>query len=98
MKWTLTPGLLRGEHPAATLSFLYRAFCRLPQLIRLTCRRDTALAIEILMLRHEVTVLRRQVHRAALEPADRAVLAGLARLLPRQWLRRFFVQPETLLR
>ncbi len=50
------------------------------------------------MLRHEVGVLRRQVHRPALEPADRAVLAGLARLLPRQRLRRFFVQPQTLLR
>jgi hypothetical protein len=50
------------------------------------------------MLRHEVRVLRRQVHRPALEPADRAVLAGFARLLPHQRLRRFFVQPETLLR
>jgi len=80
------------------LSFLYRAFCRLLQLIGLTCRGDTYLAIEVVILRHEVTVLRRQVHRPALEPADRAVLAGLARLLPRQWLGRFFVQPETLLR
>lgn len=50
------------------------------------------------MLRHEVAVLRRQVHRPALEPADRAILAGLARLVPRQRLGRFFVQPETLLR
>jgi transposase len=50
------------------------------------------------MLRHEVAVLRRQVHRPALEPADRAVLAGLARLLPRRRLGRFFVRPETLLR
>ncbi len=56
------------------------------------------LAIEVVMLRHEVAVLRRQVHRPALEPTDRAVLAGLARLLPRQRLGRFFVQPETLLR
>ena len=50
------------------------------------------------MLRHEVAVLRRQVHRPMLEPADRAVLAGLARLLPRRRLGRLFVQPATLLR
>ena len=49
------------------------------------------------MLRHEVVVLRRQIHRPALEPADRAVLAGLARLLPRRRLGRFSVQPATLL-
>jgi len=62
---------------------LYLAFCRALQLIRLVGRSDTDLAVEIVMLRHEVAVLRRQVHRPALEPADRAVLSGLARLLPR---------------
>ena len=81
-----------------TLSFLYRAFCRVLQLIRLIGRSGTDLAIEVVMLRHEVAVLRRQVHRPALEPADRAVLAGLARLLPRRRRGRFFVQPATLLR
>lgn len=81
-----------------TLSFLYQAFCRVLQLIRLVGRSDTDLAIEVVMLRHEVAVLRRQVHRPALESADRAVLAGLARLLPRRRLGRFFVRPETLLR
>jgi putative transposase len=81
-----------------TLSFLYRAFCRVLHLIRLIGHSDTDLAIEVVVLRHEVAVLRRQVHRPAPEPADRAVLAGLARLLPRQRLRRFFVQPQTLLR
>jgi len=80
------------------LSFLYRAFCRVLQLIRLIGRSGTDLAIEVVMLRHEVAVLRRQVHRPALQPADRAVLAGLARLLPRRRLGRFFVPPETLLR
>ena len=80
------------------LSFLYRAFRRVLQLIRLTCRKDVALAIEVVMLRHEVAVLRRQVHRPTLEPADRAVLAGLARLLPRRRLGSLFVQPATLLR
>jgi putative transposase len=81
-----------------TLSFLYRAFCRVLQLIRLTVREEADLAAEVVVLRHEVAVLRRQVHRPALEPADRAVIAGLARLLPRRRLGGFFVQPATLLR
>ena len=50
------------------------------------------------MLRHEVAVLRRQIARPALRPRDRALLAGLSRLLPRVKLHRFFVQPDTLLR
>jgi putative transposase len=89
---------VRGEHPAVTLSLLYRAFCRVLQLVRLICRSNVDLAVEVVILRHEVAVLCRQVHRPALEPADRAVLAGLVRLLPRRHLGRFFVQPETLLR
>ena len=80
------------------LSFLYRAFVRVLQLIRLTRRADTDLAIEVVMLRHEVAVLRRQVHRPALQPADRAVLSGLRRLLSGLRQGRFFVQPDTLLR
>jgi hypothetical protein len=60
---------MRCEHPAVTLSFLYRAFCRVLQLIRLTCRRDADLAIEVVLLRHEVAVLRGQVQRPLLQPA-----------------------------
>ena len=86
------------DHPAVTLSFLYLAFCRVVQLVRLSCRTDTDLAIEVVVLRHEVAVLRRQIDRPALQPADRALLAGLARLLPRQRRGGFFVQPDTLLR
>jgi transposase len=81
-----------------TLSFLYRAFCRVIQLIGLIGRRDTDLAVEVVILHHEVAVLRRQVHRAALEPADRWVLAGLGRLLSHWRLGSLFVQPATLLR
>jgi hypothetical protein len=55
------------------------------------------LTIEIIMLRHEVAVLRRQVARPALRPADRALFAGLSRLLSAARRGRFFVQPETLL-
>ena len=49
-------------------------------------------------MRLEVAVLRRQVHRPALEPADRAVLAGFARLVTRHRLGHLFVQPATLRR
>ena len=58
------------------LSFLYRAFCRVLQLVRLISRRDTDFAIDVVVLRREVAVLIRQVHRPVLESADRAVLAA----------------------
>ena len=80
------------------LSFLYLAFIKILQLVRLSRRDGDELAIEVVMLRHEVAVLRRQVVRPALRPSDRALLAGLGRLLGRRRRRRFFVQPETLLR
>ena len=80
------------------LSFLYLAFVRILQLMLLSRRGSDELAVEVVMLRHEVAVLRRQVVRPALRPPDRALLAGLSRLLGRRSLGRFFVQPETLLR
>src|SRR5664280_2464682 len=80
------------------LSFMYRALVRILQLVQLSCHKDSDLAVEVVILRHEVAVLRRQVHRPALQPADRAVLAALWRLLPRLRQGRFFVQPATLLR
>jgi putative transposase len=80
------------------LSFLYLAFVRILQLLQLLRRDSNELAIEVVMLRHEVAVLRRQVARPALRPRDRALLVGLSRLLDRRSQARFFVQPETLLR
>ena len=54
--------------------------------------------LEILVLRHELTILRRQPRRAQLRPVDRAILAAFARGLPRSALGRLFVRPATLLR
>jgi hypothetical protein len=50
------------------------------------------------MLRHEVSVLQRQVARPVLRPPDRAVLAGLSRMLSSARRGRILVRPETLLR
>jgi hypothetical protein len=60
-------------------------------------RSEEAKEVELLALRHEVTVLRRQIGRPAYRPADRALLAALSRLLPRSRWNVFGVTPATLL-
>ncbi len=72
--------------------------CRCIQLLVLLARGDTAKDLEILVLRHQLAVLRRQVSRPKLQPADRAPLAALSRTLPRSRWSCFFVNPDTLLR
>src|SRR5204863_9131803 len=64
----------------------------------LMARDSAARDVELLMLRHEVAVLRRQVARPRVDWADRGVLAGLARLLSRRLRGGLFVRPATLLR
>jgi hypothetical protein len=77
---------------------LYALVCRLLELLVLFARRDRAKELEILVLRHELSVLRRRVDRPRFEPHDRLLLAALSRLLPRRSWDAFLVRPETLLR
>ena len=79
-------------------SFVYLALRHALELVLLCFRSAEAKEIEILVLRHELAVLRRQHPRPSLQPADRALLAALSRLLPRARWSIFLVRPETLLR
>ena len=79
-------------------SLVYAVVCRLLEFAVLLTRGERSKELEILVLRHELSVLRRQVRRPALQPNDRVLLAALSRLLPRDRWHAFFVTPETLLR
>ncbi|MDQ3764996.1 MAG: integrase core domain-containing protein [Actinomycetota bacterium] len=80
------------------LSILYRLVRCLVGLIAVLVRRDLSKDAELLVLRHENTVLRRQIARVPYTPADRVWLAALSRLLPRcRWSEVFSVTPATIL-
>jgi putative transposase len=63
----------------------------------LRARSERTKDVEILVLRHQLAILRRQVRRPALRPSDRAFLAAASRVLPRASWRSILVTPETLL-
>jgi len=76
----------------------YLTLCRSIQLLALLARGDAAKDLEILVLRHQLAVLRRQSTRPKLGPGDRALLAAVSQVLPRSRWSCFLVTPDTLLR
>src|SRR6185369_2044558 len=66
--------------------------------LALLARSDAAKDVEILILRHEVAVLRRTNARPTLTWLDRAILSALSRLLPAPLRQLRLVSPRTLLR
>jgi len=78
-------------------SLCYLALRRVLQLASLRFRSEEFKELEIVVLRHELAVLRRQAGRPELRPADRVFLAAASRPLPRASWRSFVVTPATLL-
>jgi putative transposase len=88
-----------GRSQGIALSFLYWSLRRLLELVVLRFRSEREKEIEILLLRHQLRVLERQLARPQLTQADRALLAAFSRLLPRRaWKRSLLVTPATVLR
>ena len=76
----------------------YLTLTRVLNWVALLARTDAAKDVEILVLRHEVAVLRRHNPRPKLSWVDRALLSTLNRLLPPDLRRLRLVSPRTLLR
>ena len=81
-----------------SLRLLYLIFSQVLGLVLLMGRTSATKDVELLVLRHEVAVLRRTNPRPRLDWADRAVLAALVRRLPRALRCYRVVTPDTILR
>ena len=80
------------------ITLCYVVLQRVLQLVTLRFRSIEFRELEIVVLRHELAVLRRQVRRPSFTAADRVFLSAVSRMLPRcQWTS-FLVTPATLLR
>jgi hypothetical protein len=88
----------RGQGGLLAWSFTYLGVRNLFALVWLLARPRRSKELEILVLRHELAVLRQQTRQSKLTRADRALLAALSRSLPRVAWAGFPVKPETLLR
>src|ERR687894_2359743 len=87
----------QGMIVSVSWRLVYMIFFQLVNLLVLLGRSSASKDIELLVLRHEVAVLRRTNPRPRLDWADRAVFAALVRRLPRALRRHRLVSPNTIL-
>jgi hypothetical protein len=83
---------------AVLVRLIYRSLTTLLSWLALSARSSASKDAEILVLRHEVAVLRRSNPKPKIDWTDRALPAALARILPTVLRRRRIVTPGTLLR
>ena len=88
----------RSREGCLLWSLVYLVVRNLFALVWLLARPRRSKELEILLLRHELAVLRRRAGRPTLTRADRALFAALSRFVPRDARANLAVKPETLLR
>src|SRR5450759_3768427 len=95
--WLDQPKPAQRSSPSMALSFLYRLIRRVIEVVRVHRMDAAAKDAEILVLRHQLAVLHRQVARPRFTWSDRAFVALFACLVPRERWRSFLVSPQTIL-
>ena len=80
------------------LGLTYQLMRFIIDLVLVRTRSDAQLRAEVLALRHQLRLLERKLGKPAWQPADRILLAGLSRLLPKSGMPSLLPKPETLLR
>ena len=79
-------------------AFLYLVLRRLAGWVAGSPADDRSKDVEIIVLRHQLTILNRQRPRLRLRRRDRLLMAAASRVLPREAWHTFLVTPSTLLR
>ena len=98
LSWQFAPPSVTWSSWAVAFSLLYLGLCRVLSLVTSSRRREADKEVELVVLRHQVHVLERQLHgRLRYRRVDRALLAPLSRFLPRYRWQAFLVTPATLL-
>jgi hypothetical protein len=87
-----------GHREDPRVARFYRLVQLVIDLLVLRGRTDRCKDVEIVVLRHQLAVLQRQISRPRFAPEDRAILSAFARALGRDRWSMFLVQPATILR